>query len=152
MDLILKMMHKASVNDTFKGLLRWRSLMWREYRRVAQLNQYIFWTSVGREGALHFKEQLRQKKMAEQEWPNELVEEASARQLSQIANLAIEQDGFFQSAGQLIDPSKFTKKMLNDSEVLTGVSISSLVKRKGRWELTTTAGSILTATDIVLSK
>ncbi|GIS14758.1 MAG: hypothetical protein CM15mP117_01900 [Alphaproteobacteria bacterium] len=40
--------------------------------------------------------------------------------------------------------------MLNGSEVLLGVSISSLVKRKGRWELTTTAGSILTATDIVL--
>ena len=38
----------------------------REYRRVAHLKQYIFWTSVGREGGLHFKEQLRQKKMAEQ--------------------------------------------------------------------------------------
>ena len=102
--------------------------------------------------SLHYPEKQgkRQRKMAEQEWPNELVEEASSRQLSQIANLAIEQDGFFQSAGQLIDPSKFTKKMLNGSEVLLGVSISSLVKTKGRWELTTTAGSILTATDIVL--
>ena len=34
---------------------------------MAQLRQFIFWTSVGREGALHFiKEQLRQKRMAEQ--------------------------------------------------------------------------------------
>ena len=38
----------------------------REYRRLAQLTQFIFWTSVGKEGALHFKEQLRQKRMAEQ--------------------------------------------------------------------------------------
>ena len=30
-----------------------------------QLRQFIFWTSIGREGALHFKEQLRRKKMAE---------------------------------------------------------------------------------------
>ena len=37
----------------------------REYRRLGQLRQYIFWTKIGREGALHFKEQLRQKKMAE---------------------------------------------------------------------------------------
>ena len=37
----------------------------REYRRLAQLKQFIFWTSIGREGALHFKDQLRQKKMAE---------------------------------------------------------------------------------------
>ena len=37
----------------------------REYRRVRQLFQFIYWTSVGREGALHFKELLRQKKMAE---------------------------------------------------------------------------------------
>ena len=38
----------------------------REYRRLAELSQFIFWTHVGREGALHFKEQLRQKEMAEQ--------------------------------------------------------------------------------------
>ena len=36
-----------------------------EYRSLAHLNQFIFWTGVGREGALHFKEQLRQKRMAE---------------------------------------------------------------------------------------
>ncbi|GIS14759.1 MAG: hypothetical protein CM15mP117_01910 [Alphaproteobacteria bacterium] len=62
--------------------------------------------------SLHYPEKQgkRQRKMAEQEWPNELVEEAGARRLSQIANLAIEQDGFFQSAGQLIDPSKIYKK------------------------------------------
>ena len=37
-----------------------------EYVALAELTQYIFWTSVGKEGALHFKEQLRQKRMAEQ--------------------------------------------------------------------------------------
>ena len=37
-----------------------------EYVALAQLAQFIFWTSVGKEGALHFKEQLRQKRMAEQ--------------------------------------------------------------------------------------
>ena len=38
----------------------------REYKRLSQLTQFIFWTSIGKEGALHFKEQLRQKRMAEQ--------------------------------------------------------------------------------------
>ena len=38
----------------------------REYRMLGDLKQFIFWTSVGREGALHFKELLRQKQMAEQ--------------------------------------------------------------------------------------
>ena len=38
----------------------------REYKRMSQLTQFIFWTSIGKEGALHFKEQLRQKRMAEQ--------------------------------------------------------------------------------------
>ena len=37
----------------------------REYLRLAHLRQFIFWTGVGRAGALHFKDQLRQKKMAE---------------------------------------------------------------------------------------
>ena len=37
-----------------------------EYVALAELAQFIFWTSVGKEGALHFKEQLRQKRMAEQ--------------------------------------------------------------------------------------
>ena len=37
-----------------------------EYNALAELKQFIFWTSVGREGALHFKEQLQQKRMAEQ--------------------------------------------------------------------------------------
>ena len=37
----------------------------REYRRVKLLYNFIYWTHVGREGALHFKELLRQKKMAE---------------------------------------------------------------------------------------
>ena len=38
----------------------------REYKRTSQLTQFIFWTSIGKEGALHFKEQLREKQMAEQ--------------------------------------------------------------------------------------
>ena len=38
----------------------------REYRMLGELKQFIFWTNVGREGALHFKELLRQKDMAEQ--------------------------------------------------------------------------------------
>lgn len=33
---------------------------------LGELKQFIFWTNVGREGALHFKELLRQKEMAEQ--------------------------------------------------------------------------------------
>ena len=37
----------------------------REYRSLANLTQFIFWTGIGKEGALHFKEQLRQKRMAE---------------------------------------------------------------------------------------
>ena len=37
----------------------------REYLRLAHLKQFIFWTGIGRAGALHFKDQLRQKKMAE---------------------------------------------------------------------------------------
>ena len=32
---------------------------------LGELKQFIYWTHVGREGALHFKELLRQKKMAE---------------------------------------------------------------------------------------
>ena len=38
----------------------------REYKRLSQLTQFIFWTSIGKEGILHFKEQLREKRMAEQ--------------------------------------------------------------------------------------
>ena len=37
----------------------------REYRCLSELKQFIFWTSIGREGALHFKELIRQKEMAE---------------------------------------------------------------------------------------
>lgn len=32
---------------------------------LGELKQFIYWTYVGREGALHFKELLRQKEMAE---------------------------------------------------------------------------------------
>ena len=37
----------------------------REYRSLSDLKQFIYWTSIGREGALHFKELIRQKEMAE---------------------------------------------------------------------------------------
>ena len=37
----------------------------REYTRTSQLTQHIFWTSVGREGAYHFEQELKHKKMAE---------------------------------------------------------------------------------------
>ena len=50
--------------DTISDAVLQRKLQ-REYRRGGQLFQFIYWTSVGREGALHFKELLRQKKMAE---------------------------------------------------------------------------------------
>jgi len=42
-----------------------RRKLQREFRALADLKQYIFWSSVGREGAYHFVEELRQKKMAE---------------------------------------------------------------------------------------
>ena len=37
----------------------------REYRSLSELKQFIFWTHVGETGALHFKELIRQKEMAE---------------------------------------------------------------------------------------
>ena len=43
-----------------------RKKLQREYRSLSDLKQFIYWTSIGREGALHFKELIRQKEMAEQ--------------------------------------------------------------------------------------
>lgn len=37
----------------------------REYRSLSDIKQFIFWTHIGKEGALHFKELIRQKEMAE---------------------------------------------------------------------------------------
>ena len=36
----------------------------RESEKIAELAQYVYWTDVGREGALEFEKQLRQGKMA----------------------------------------------------------------------------------------
>ncbi len=97
------------------------------------------------------KQGMRQKKMAGQEWPEDLVKAASAHQLTQNANLELQTEGFFQSAGQLIDPSKLTYQLLDKSEVKTGITITALSKKQGIWELRTSNGSIHTATDIVLA-
>ena len=97
------------------------------------------------------KQGARQKKMAYQEWPEDLVKVASARQLSKNANIEIQTEGFIQSAGQLIDPSKLTCQLLDKSEVQTGISIMALSKKQGMWELKTTNGSVYTATDVVLA-
>lgn len=51
--------------DELSGAAMQKKLQ-REYRMLGELKQFIFWTNVGREGALHFKELLRQKDMAEQ--------------------------------------------------------------------------------------
>ena len=53
------------IGDSISDAVMQRKLQ-REYKKLSQLTQFIFWTSVGKEGALHFKEQLRQKRMAEQ--------------------------------------------------------------------------------------
>ncbi len=103
--------------------------------------------------SLHYPEKqgLRQRKMASQEWPTDLVDVINASEISNLANLEIEQDGFIQSAGQVINPLKLTKRMLYNSEVKTGVCITSLEKKNERWEIKTSSGKIYTATDIVLS-
>ncbi len=102
---------------------------------------------------LHYPEKLgiRQRKIAGQQWPNDLVEAKNASDISKLANLEIEQDGFIQSAGQVINPSKLTKQLLNNTDVKTGDYISSLEKKNEKWEIKTSSGKIYTATDIVLS-
>ena len=50
--------------DAISNEIRNRKLQ-REYNRMSQLTQHIFWTSVGREGAYHFEQELKHKKMAE---------------------------------------------------------------------------------------
>ena len=50
--------------DAISNEARNRKLQ-REYNRMSQLTQHIFWTSVGREGAYHFEQELKHKKMAE---------------------------------------------------------------------------------------
>jgi len=50
--------------DSISDAIRQRRLQ-REYKRMSELAQLIFWSSVGREGAYHFQEQLKQKRMAE---------------------------------------------------------------------------------------
>ena len=64
--------------------------------------------------SLHHPEKLgiRQRKIAGQQWPNELVEAINASDISKLANLKIEQDGFIQSAGQVINPLKLTKLLV----------------------------------------
>ena len=103
--------------------------------------------------SLHYPEKqgIRQKKMAGQQWPEDLVKVASAHQLSQNANLEIQTEGFMQSAGQLIDPSKLTHQLLDKSEVQTGITITALTKKQGIWELETSNGRLYKATDIVLA-
>ncbi len=97
------------------------------------------------------KQGTRQKKMAGQEWPEDLIKVASAYQLSQNANLEIQTEGFIQSAGQLINPSKLTYQLLNKSEVHTGITITAILKKHGIWELETSNGRVYAATDIVLA-
>ena len=103
--------------------------------------------------SLHYPEKqgVRQIKMAGQQWPDDLLEVVNASKISKLANLEIEQDGFIQSAGQVINPLKFTKQLLNNSEVKTGVCITSLEKKNEEWEIKSSDGKIYTATDIVLS-
>ena len=103
--------------------------------------------------SLHYPEKQgrRQKKMAVQEWPEDLVKAASAHQLSQKANFEIQTEGFIQSAGQLIDPSKLTYQLLDKSEVHTGIIITAISKKYGIWELETSNSRVYTATDIVLA-
>ena len=103
--------------------------------------------------SLHYpkRQGTRQKKMAVQEWPEDLVKAANADQLSQNANIDIQREGFIQSAGQLIDPLKFTNQLLDKSEVKTGVTIKALSKKQGIWEIETSNGRVYAATDIVLA-
>ena len=42
-----------------------RSKLKREYRKLNDLSQLIYWSDVGREGAKHFEQLLQQKKMAQ---------------------------------------------------------------------------------------
>ena len=51
--------------DTIANDVRDRKLK-REYDNLSELSQFIYWSSIGREGAYHFQELLKQKKMAEQ--------------------------------------------------------------------------------------
>ena len=50
--------------DEIADAVRQKKLQ-REYKRLAELAQFIYWSSVGREGAYHFEAQLKQKEMAE---------------------------------------------------------------------------------------
>lgn len=62
--MLLRRVRLYKKGDSVSDALLQRKLQ-REYRSLAELTQFIFWTGIGREGALHFKEQLRQKRMAE---------------------------------------------------------------------------------------
>ncbi|MDC0461459.1 FAD-dependent 5-carboxymethylaminomethyl-2-thiouridine(34) oxidoreductase MnmC [Alphaproteobacteria bacterium] len=97
------------------------------------------------------KQGKRQQKMVAQSWPEMLVEAVDATQISNLANLDIQQEGYFQSVGHLISPAKLTQQLLSKSEVICGVTISKLEKCEDMWQVVTDAGDEFLATDIILS-
>ena len=96
------------------------------------------------------KQGNRQKKMAGQKWPSELIKIANANHISQLTNIEITEDGYIQSAGQVINPVKLTESLLAESEVITGVSITSIKRINEKWEIKTSKGQTYSASDLVL--
>ena len=57
-----------------------------EYKQLNELTEYLYWTNVGRVGALHFENALRQKRMAQQmraSIPGEVSTERAAKMIRQ---------------------------------------------------------------------